>query len=207
MTLQPKQPPQKPNQPLKKPPDPKRIAIWWLILIGLLIWNVFSFWPKSTPSVTLPYSTFLSQIRADNVAVVKITGAEISGSFVHPLTWPSPTSATPATPAATVTVKASPVATVTPATYTRFRTTFPATVGDPNLMPLLEAHNVEVKVSLPASPWFMTLLIDGLPLLLLVGFFVWMGQRGMRSEEHTSELQSHSFISYAVFCLKKKKHN
>ena len=26
----------------------------------------------------------------------------------------------------------------------------------------------------------------------------------MRSEEHTSELQSHSFISYAVFCLKKK---
>eukprot|EP01086_Lenisia_limosa_P008056 TRINITY_DN2870_c0_g1_i1.p1 TRINITY_DN2870_c0_g1~~TRINITY_DN2870_c0_g1_i1.p1 ORF type:complete len:176 (-),score=63.82 TRINITY_DN2870_c0_g1_i1:54-581(-) len=25
------------------------------------------------------------------------------------------------------------------------------------------------------------------------------------SEEHTSELQSHSFISYAVFCLKKKK--
>src|ERR1051326_9220557 len=26
-----------------------------------------------------------------------------------------------------------------------------------------------------------------------------------RSEEHTSELQSHSFISYAVFCLTKKK--
>src|SRR6056300_1349513 len=30
---------------------------------------------------------------------------------------------------------------------------------------------------------------------------------GGRSEEHTSELQSHSEISYAVFCLKKKnKH-
>ena len=28
---------------------------------------------------------------------------------------------------------------------------------------------------------------------------------GYRSEEHTSELQSHSEISYAVFCLKKKK--
>src|ERR1051326_3257777 len=27
-----------------------------------------------------------------------------------------------------------------------------------------------------------------------------------RSEEHMSELQSHSFISYAVFCLKKKKN-
>src|SRR3546814_9399874 len=29
----------------------------------------------------------------------------------------------------------------------------------------------------------------------------------MRSEEHTSELQSLMRISYAVFCLKKKKHN
>ncbi len=27
----------------------------------------------------------------------------------------------------------------------------------------------------------------------------------LRSEEHTSELQSLGFISYAVFCLKKKK--
>src|SRR5881296_679605 len=30
-------------------------------------------------------------------------------------------------------------------------------------------------------------------------------RRRVRSEEHTSELQSHSNISYAVFCLKKKK--
>ena len=28
---------------------------------------------------------------------------------------------------------------------------------------------------------------------------------GQRSEEHTSELQSRPHISYAVFCLKKKK--
>src|SRR3546814_3465188 len=33
-------------------------------------------------------------------------------------------------------------------------------------------------------------------------------QRGLRSEEHTSELQSLMRISYAVFCLKKKtKHH
>src|SRR5213080_3243016 len=34
------------------------------------------------------------------------------------------------------------------------------------------------------------------------GLGVQVGTR--RSEEHTSELQSHSGISYAVFCLKKK---
>src|SRR3546814_5946754 len=31
------------------------------------------------------------------------------------------------------------------------------------------------------------------------------GQHGSRSDEHTSELQSLMRISYAVFCLKKKK--
>src|SRR6056300_755918 len=37
---------------------------------------------------------------------------------------------------------------------------------------------------------------------------IWVSPRwnkAERSEEHTSELQSHSEISYAVFCLKKKK--
>src|SRR3546814_9641974 len=33
------------------------------------------------------------------------------------------------------------------------------------------------------------------------------GRSDDRSEEHTSELQSLMRISYAVFCLKKKKHN
>src|SRR3546814_2077255 len=34
---------------------------------------------------------------------------------------------------------------------------------------------------------------------------VWFHSSSMRSEEHTSELQSLMRISYAVFCLKKKK--
>src|SRR5210317_2423856 len=40
--------------------------------------------------------------------------------------------------------------------------------------------------------------------VLLTGFG--QGPDTHRSEEHTSELQSHSEISYAVFCLKKKKN-
>src|SRR3546814_8424702 len=38
-------------------------------------------------------------------------------------------------------------------------------------------------------------------------FRVRRGIMGKRSEEHTSELQSLMRISYAVFCLKKKKKN
>ena len=37
------------------------------------------------------------------------------------------------------------------------------------------------------------------------GLKITLTKKGKRSEEHTSELQSHSFISYAVFCLKKKR--
>src|SRR3546814_9397170 len=39
------------------------------------------------------------------------------------------------------------------------------------------------------------------------GFTVGQPSRFMRSEEHTSELQSLMRISYAVFCLKKKTQN
>src|SRR3546814_8467299 len=38
------------------------------------------------------------------------------------------------------------------------------------------------------------------------GVVLALGQTTVRSEEHTSELQSLMRISYAVFCLKKNKH-
>src|SRR3546814_2830039 len=41
----------------------------------------------------------------------------------------------------------------------------------------------------------------------LIFYPVKPGRRQSRSEEHTSELQSLMRISYAVFCLKKKKKN
>ena len=39
-------------------------------MLGLLIWNVIIFWPAKHPEVQIPYSTFLKQISADNVAHV-----------------------------------------------------------------------------------------------------------------------------------------
>src|SRR3546814_10569087 len=40
-----------------------------------------------------------------------------------------------------------------------------------------------------------------IPFLVVAGYAMWL-----RSEEHTSELQSLMRISYAVFCLKKKNN-
>src|SRR5213080_5492529 len=63
------------------------------------------------------------------------------------------------------------------------------------------------------TPLYTLSLHDALPILrdastleLLLGGEPELPRvRAGRSEEHTSELQSHSGISYAVFCLKKKK--
>src|SRR3546814_5952679 len=52
-----------------------------------------------------------------------------------------------------------------------------------------------VPVAMIADRWNRVKLIG-------IACVVWSG----RSEEHTSELQSLMRISYAVFCLKKKKH-
>src|SRR3546814_1530770 len=51
--------------------------------------------------------------------------------------------------------------------------------------------------------------VAGLALGWGYGAIEWFGQLSggaLRSEEHTSELQSLMRISYAVFCLKKKKN-
>src|SRR3546814_8184987 len=58
----------------------------------------------------------------------------------------------------------------------------------------------------PPAPAPMLLIADVKPLLVpfALAFLIVLASR--RSEEHTSELQSLMRISYAVFCLKKKKH-
>jgi cell division protease FtsH len=64
-----------------------------------------------------------------------------------------------------------------PTTYTKFLTTYPEAIGDPKLLPLLEAHKVEVKARSSTSPWVINLILQWLPFLLLIGFFLWMRQR------------------------------
>jgi cell division protease FtsH len=49
-------------------------------------------------------------------------------------------------------------------------------------MPLLEKHDVVIDVSAPSTPWLLTLLVDWLPMLLLIGFFVWMARQTSRSQ-------------------------
>src|SRR3546814_7883003 len=61
-------------------------------------------------------------------------------------------------------------------------------------------HVVQPRLEYPAQTRQVV------PALRVVGHLAAMCSAQARSEEHTSELQSLMRISYAVFCLKKQKH-
>src|SRR3546814_1263081 len=75
---------------------------------------------------------------------------------------------------------------------------------------------LSVPFALVGGVWLMWMLDYNVSVAVIVGFIALAGvaaETGVvmliyldhRSEEHTSELQSLMRISYAVFCLKKKK--
>ena len=151
--------------------------IWWIILAALLLWNLWYLVPKGTPVLTLPYSTFLTQIKNNNVESVQISGSEISGKFTQPITWPSTTTNTQGNNAPNSNSAGNPSI-----QYTQFATTFPQVEGDTSLIPTLNAHNVQVNVAPPPNPIVTMLLSYGLPLLLLVLVMIWLGRQATRSQ-------------------------
>ena len=89
MSSQPQRPPSGPPQ------TPRIVWLWWVELLGLMLWNVISLWPRAHPAVTLPYTAFLTQVRADDVARVRLAGTAISGDFIKPVRKPESTPSTP----------------------------------------------------------------------------------------------------------------
>lgn len=163
----------------QKPPRKTGInPIWWVIMLLLLAWNVYAFWPHARSQINIPYSGFVNQVKADHVKAVQISGSSIKGEFNQPLPlsdliprlqpYPAPGAALTASEAVT---------------YTTFTTNFPDVVGDTNLMPLLGQHNVLVSVTPAASPWLTLLLTNGLPILLMVGFLVLLSRQATRGQE------------------------
>ena len=206
-----------PDKPSETPPLKNLLQLFqWIILIVLILWSLSIFWSPTQTSVKLPYSTFLDQVRADNVTKVDISGSQIEGSFQTALLWPpvpvtttatstistntistSTTSAdtTPAanlsTPLATAAANVTSTAQLTATAlqsqslpYMDFSTNFPADLGDSTLLPLLESHNVVVNVSPSSVPWLTLLLTTGLPILLLLFVFGFMGRQMMNQQSN-----------------------
>ncbi len=150
---------------IKKPQSRKISWFWWLIFGALLVWNVYSYFPRAKPQVILPYSAFLSQVDQNNVTSVQISGSVITGTLNTSIPAPA------ATPASSTSVQAP----ATPAPlYSSFTTTFPDVQGDPNLIALLHSHNVVINVTSAPNPIWSILLTFGLPLVVFVGLMLFI---------------------------------
>lgn len=163
----------------RQPPGSRRVRIglgWWLLALLLLIWNFVALLPRGQPELTIPYTTFLEQVRAGNVASIRVESNQITGRFVHSIKEPPPTQG--AAPNSKPTASAPP----SPGTYAVFLTHVPETLGDPNLLSLLEANKVEVTVAPPPNPLLGLLLTSALPALLFLGVLVWMGRQAASSQ-------------------------
>jgi cell division protease FtsH len=177
-------PPSKPPSDKPTPPQRPRISpIWWVILIALFIWNVWTLLPQPQQQITIPYTAFITQIKNGNVKDVEIDGSQITGDFksgLHASDLVPPSQL--ATPVPTSQSNSASQATPTPELYTAFTTTFPDTVGDSSLIPLLEANNVIINVKAPSNPLILDLLINGLPFILLIAAMIWMGRQTLKSQ-------------------------
>jgi len=164
------------------------------VLVALLLWNAYLiFAPTSAPSVAVPYSTFLAQAKANNVAQVTLSGQAVNGTFRTAIQYPvaSPSSA-PANPSSLPAASpassragsppASPAPAAAPTTYLNFTSTLPP-FDDPVLLPLLERNGVQIDAKESGgSSVLLSLALSVLPLVLLFGFLAYQGRQMQRSQ-------------------------
>ena len=116
---------------------------------------------NNEPTVTLPYSTFLAQAKADNLTKVTISTGTAVGDFKNP--YKDPTSGK---------------------TYTRYTSTL-LPIEDPNLVGVLTSHNVGITGTSSATPLWLTVLglvLQALPFLFFIGL-IYFGMRAARRQQ------------------------
>jgi cell division protease FtsH len=149
-----------PNKQPKQPFDWEQPLPWWRYLswfIVLLIFTWFFLSPANDGKMAVPYSQFKFEVADDQVAWVEFQGDRISGEYHQSRAQPALDGKR---------------------TYSRFITTAPP-LQDPELIPLLEQHQVEIRVVSTEANWLTKALIGVLPWILIIGLF-WYGTSRMR---------------------------
>jgi cell division protease FtsH len=124
--------------------------VWWTIgIIALLALVVGFVIEEASRPEPMPYSTFLDQLDAGNIASVTFKATKVDGIFKRPVNDTVPTGT---------------------AQRGAF-TTFVPDVGDPTLMPALRAQRVIINVNV-ASGWTWLLGSIPFPILIFLGVFV-----------------------------------
>jgi cell division protease FtsH len=166
---------QKPPTSGKPPENPPRFQIPnWLFSLLLVMFGVW--FVLRVPSIIadagnapieIPYSFFKSQIQADKVSRVTISGIQVTGSFKEQVTWP--------------TAGSSEAAQIPPGISDKFTTTMPELPPDTELLPLLSQHNVTLIAAEQQIP-LMVLILNWAPLILIAGLLFWSFNRSRQQQ-------------------------
>jgi cell division protease FtsH len=135
---------------------------WWRYLAWFFVLVIFSWYFLNTENdgrQTLSYSEFKISVVEDQVARVRLQGDQVIGEFHQPRTSSADGDS-----------KLS----------VRFVTTLPP-VPDPELISLLEQHNVEIHAVSGETNWLTKALIGVLPWILIIGLFWYASSRMQRS--------------------------
>ncbi len=150
----PPEPPSRPPRPTGPRPSARPRWVPWIVIAaivtGLLVWQAAP--GDNGDSVDLDYSEFLAAVEADRVAEIKYesSSGKVTGEFVE-------------------------------GERVEDKPEF-STQGQPDGLPdadveLLEEHDVGRNYKPRPSDWFSSIIFFALPLLLIIGFFVWMSRR------------------------------
>jgi len=139
-----------------------RLLNWKNLIWILLAWVVLSyvfrgFGPSRVMEIS--YTDFKDYVKQGRVSEVTMKGNEVQGFFDSPVKQESDQK--------TQDGKAE---------YNEFKTVVPS-IGDEELMDLLEENDVTVNAESEARSWIWTAVVSLLPWVLIIGFFVYTSRR------------------------------
>ncbi|MFO7760005.1 MAG: ATP-dependent zinc metalloprotease FtsH [Desulfobia sp.] len=138
---------------------PTWMTFLWILVIWLIISILFQSYQPPAPQ-ELAYTDFKKAVNHKKVDKVTIKGHAISGEFREKA------------------VKSRDSGKKGSRLYSRsdFKTRIPA-IGDPELLQLLEKNGVSVSVESDEPAWFVTILVNLLPWILIIGLFFYFSRR------------------------------
>jgi cell division protease FtsH len=146
----------------------------WRYVIWLALAMVLAYFFVSAPrqnGQTIPYTTFKQHVRDNEVSQVTFQGQTITAEL-------KPSSKSSAAAGGQAGAKTTP----SQAAAQTVRTTYPP-IQDPELMPLLEQHSVEIRAEAQSGDWWMPILIGFAPWLLLVGVLYYGARRMQQASQ------------------------
>jgi cell division protease FtsH len=156
--------PDKDGPPLNpwQTPLPLWRYVVWIVLLLAFSWYWFGV-GQAPLRQELAYTEFKDRVREEAVASVVFKGQLVTGEFRGAIRQEQATQ-----PGRRV--QESDAAAV------MFTTTLPP-VDDPDLIPLLEQHRVEVRAEVEQIAWWASALINLLPWLLIIGLFFYASRK------------------------------